>query len=319
MLWDDTNLYVGYWIEEPFVEATLTERDAPIYKNNDVELFIAGRDAYYEFEINSFGTIYEVLFVWERAFESSGLARRPEFDRSAGVRPFNGFGFTTSQRPPLVLGLDLPARDGVHVTDHQHNKIAIAAGPWSCHPVAFARAAGDGGWARPAAARRRRVADGLLALQPVQGSPAGKGSGRLGVEPARRVGLAHAGAVHPGAVLDHAGRTGARGTAMTRDRGLEALIGDELAWSAASPRKDVRRLGVALDGQLLCGARTESLLVRLERISMRGPGDRWRDPDVLGQPTHARWVRAAPNVSAPTHQTPADRARVGIRALAARK
>src|SRR5919106_828705 len=30
VLWDDTNLYVGYWIEEPFVEATLKERDAPI-------------------------------------------------------------------------------------------------------------------------------------------------------------------------------------------------------------------------------------------------------------------------------------------------
>ena len=79
VLWDDTYLYVGYWIEEPFVEATLTERDAPIYKNNDVELFIAGRDAYYEFEINAFGTIYEVFFIWEREFESSGYARRPEF------------------------------------------------------------------------------------------------------------------------------------------------------------------------------------------------------------------------------------------------
>ena len=45
VLWDDTYLYVGYWVEEPFVEATLTERDAPIYTNNDVELFIAGRDA----------------------------------------------------------------------------------------------------------------------------------------------------------------------------------------------------------------------------------------------------------------------------------
>ena len=41
VLWDDTHLYVGYWIEEPFVEATLTERDAPIYQNNDVEFFIA--------------------------------------------------------------------------------------------------------------------------------------------------------------------------------------------------------------------------------------------------------------------------------------
>ena len=27
-LWDDRNFYVGFWIEEPFVTAALTERDA---------------------------------------------------------------------------------------------------------------------------------------------------------------------------------------------------------------------------------------------------------------------------------------------------
>ena len=52
VLWDDEHLYVGYWVEEPFVFGTLTERDSLIYKNNDVEFFIAGQDAYYEFEIN---------------------------------------------------------------------------------------------------------------------------------------------------------------------------------------------------------------------------------------------------------------------------
>ena len=72
VLWDDQNLYVGYWIEEPDVTAKLTQRDAPIYKDNDVELFIAGQDGYYEFEINSFGTIYEVLFFWLDAYEKKG-------------------------------------------------------------------------------------------------------------------------------------------------------------------------------------------------------------------------------------------------------
>jgi hypothetical protein len=119
VLWDDTYLYVGYWIEEPFVEATLTERDSPIYKNNDVELFIAGRDAYYEFEINAFGTIYEVFFIWEREFESSGYARRPEFDRSrTGVRPFNGVGFKQHPRGPRIgyWNWDMPGLEtAVHV------------------------------------------------------------------------------------------------------------------------------------------------------------------------------------------------------------
>ena len=100
---NDSYLYVGYWVEEPFVEATLTERDAPIYKDNDVELFIAGRDAYYEFEINAFGTIYEVFFIWEQFFESAGYARRPEFDRARdGVRPFNGVGFKSHPRGPRI-------------------------------------------------------------------------------------------------------------------------------------------------------------------------------------------------------------------------
>src|SRR5262245_27265573 len=57
LLWDDSHLYVGYWVEEPNVAATLTERDSPIYKNNDVELFIAGKDSYYEFEVITFKTI----------------------------------------------------------------------------------------------------------------------------------------------------------------------------------------------------------------------------------------------------------------------
>src|SRR4029453_19129497 len=106
------------WVEEPFVEATLTERDALIYEDNDVELFIAGRDAYYEFEINAFGTIYEVFFIWEREFESSGYARRPEFDRSrTGVRPFSGVGFKHPRGPRIgYWNWDMPGLESaVHV------------------------------------------------------------------------------------------------------------------------------------------------------------------------------------------------------------
>jgi hypothetical protein len=99
VLWDDTNLYVGFWVEEPFVEAALTERDALIFTENDVELFIAGKDAYYELEINALGTIYESLFVWEDAYERGGFSRAPEFSRTAeGARPFPGVGFEKHPR-----------------------------------------------------------------------------------------------------------------------------------------------------------------------------------------------------------------------------
>lgn len=103
VLWDETYLYVGYWIEEPFVEAHLTERDALIYEENDVELFVAGADAYYELEINALGTLYEVFFVWEEAYERAGYHLRPEFQRGVpGVVPFNGVGFTHHPRGPRI-------------------------------------------------------------------------------------------------------------------------------------------------------------------------------------------------------------------------
>ena len=94
VLWDDQYLYVGYWIEEPYVKAKHTQRDAPIYEDNDVELFIAGQDGYYEFEINSFGTIYEVLFFWLDAYGKKKYHLSPEFRRDAtGARVFNGVGY----------------------------------------------------------------------------------------------------------------------------------------------------------------------------------------------------------------------------------
>lgn len=99
VLYDDEHLYVGYWVQEPFVEATITERDDLIYNDNDVELFIAGSDAYYELEINAFGTIYEALFVWDEAYERSGYDRLPGLAPDAvGRQPFNGVDFSAHPR-----------------------------------------------------------------------------------------------------------------------------------------------------------------------------------------------------------------------------
>jgi hypothetical protein len=113
LLWDAEYLYVGYDIEEPNVQGTLTERDSPIYQNNDVEIFIAGENAYYEFEINSLGTIYEGMFVWQSDFEKSGLAKLPELDRhdpKLRFQEFNGVGFTQHPRGKrwAFLGWDFP-------------------------------------------------------------------------------------------------------------------------------------------------------------------------------------------------------------------
>jgi hypothetical protein len=97
VLWDDQYLYVSYRVEEPFVHAKFTNHNDFIYNDNDVEFFLAGPDAYYEFEINAFNACYEVFFVWEDSFESSGLSKLPEFECSKLV-PFNGVGLTNHIR-----------------------------------------------------------------------------------------------------------------------------------------------------------------------------------------------------------------------------
>ena len=110
VLWDDQYLYVGFWVQEPFVAASFTERDALIWTENDVEVFIAGQDAYYEFEINALGTIYEAFFIWEDAYERAGYSKLPEFARDApGARPWDGVGFRHPRGPRLGFwSWDLP-------------------------------------------------------------------------------------------------------------------------------------------------------------------------------------------------------------------
>jgi hypothetical protein len=92
-LWDDEALYVGFRVEEPFLEASLIERDALIWYENDVELFVAGPDACWELELNQLGTIYEVLHVWADAAREGGSWHVPAYDpRTRDARGFTGNG-----------------------------------------------------------------------------------------------------------------------------------------------------------------------------------------------------------------------------------
>ncbi len=80
LLWDDDHLYFGFTAEETDVWATLTERDSHIWEDNDLEIFIAGRDAYYEFEINALNTIYEVFWVWKDMYYPGSPYNVPDWD-----------------------------------------------------------------------------------------------------------------------------------------------------------------------------------------------------------------------------------------------
>jgi hypothetical protein len=83
-MWDDECLYVGFWVQEPFVRAKLTERDSLIFQENDVEVFIDGGDCYYEYEVNALGTEYEVFFIWQDSFGKGSRFDVPEFDLLKG-------------------------------------------------------------------------------------------------------------------------------------------------------------------------------------------------------------------------------------------
>lgn len=73
--WDADYLYVGARLDEPHVWATLTERDAVIYHDNDFEVFIdpdGDNHLYGELEINALGTVWDLLLA--RPYRDGGPA-----------------------------------------------------------------------------------------------------------------------------------------------------------------------------------------------------------------------------------------------------
>ena len=66
MLWSARYFYVAAELEEPHIWATLKQRDAVIFHDNDFEVFIdpdGDTHQYYELEINAFGTEWDLFLV----------------------------------------------------------------------------------------------------------------------------------------------------------------------------------------------------------------------------------------------------------------
>jgi len=75
IVWDDDYLYMAARLEEPHLWATLTDRDAILYREHDFEVFIdpdGDALAYYELEINALGTEFD-LFL-NRPYNRRGKA-----------------------------------------------------------------------------------------------------------------------------------------------------------------------------------------------------------------------------------------------------
>ena len=66
MLWDDQYFYFAAVIEEPHLWATITERDAVMFQNDDFEIFIdpdGDGHRYYEFEMNPNNAIWDLFML----------------------------------------------------------------------------------------------------------------------------------------------------------------------------------------------------------------------------------------------------------------
>ena len=75
MTWDDEYFYVAAEMEEPHVWATIEERDAVIFHDNDFEVFLdpdGDTHGYYELELNALNTVWDLLLV--RPYRDGGPA-----------------------------------------------------------------------------------------------------------------------------------------------------------------------------------------------------------------------------------------------------
>lgn len=77
LLWDDTNLYAGYFCHDKHISASVTKRHGPVSQDDCVEIFLSPNPDkirnYYGFEINAIGTMLNFIradwrqgpFNWE--------------------------------------------------------------------------------------------------------------------------------------------------------------------------------------------------------------------------------------------------------------
>lgn len=142
VVWDDQALRIAFWADEPTPVATMKERDALLFFENDLEVFIDGGDSYYELELNALGTIYEVFYIWRDAFTQGSRWDQPRFDvhhrrvhSFGGDYPRDRTNFWTGNHPRgtrwAYLDYDLPGLDVRVAVDGRLNDPATPGRGWS--------------------------------------------------------------------------------------------------------------------------------------------------------------------------------------------
>jgi hypothetical protein len=120
LLWDDENLYAGYFCHDRHISAFVTERHGPVSRDDCVEIFVSPNPAkprnYYGFEINAIGTMlnFRIADWWQGPprWEPEGVRYRTSFH-----------GLPKKEESPddrhWILELAIPfrnfARDALHV------------------------------------------------------------------------------------------------------------------------------------------------------------------------------------------------------------
>ena len=97
VLWDEQNLYIAFWMEEPFVTANITQRDELIFLENDAEevatpedltpLDMEGAGVTWELQEEEY---YSETHAWRAAhgYEVVAMLISPEIDVIEGWRHF---------------------------------------------------------------------------------------------------------------------------------------------------------------------------------------------------------------------------------------
>ena len=123
LLWDDTNLYVGYYCHDKHISAKVTERHGPVSLDDCVEIFLSPNPEkprnYYGFEMNVLGTMLNFVRAdwWTGGprWEPEGVQLRTSY-----------YGLPKKEESPeddhWVLEVAIPfrnfAHDAAHVPPH---------------------------------------------------------------------------------------------------------------------------------------------------------------------------------------------------------
>jgi hypothetical protein len=113
IMWDEENLYLAGELPEPHIWATKTKRDSTIYWDNDFEVFLdpdGDTHHYFEFEINAFGTEWDLLMTRGYRFGGTYLNGFQMIGMETKVKLYGTVNNPTDTDEKWVVEMKIPFR-----------------------------------------------------------------------------------------------------------------------------------------------------------------------------------------------------------------